>query len=227
MADRCIDLIQLEKPSLVLDIGCGSGLSGKTLRKRGHIWIGIDIALSMLRLAFEQGSEDLVLADIGENLRWKPGAFDAAISVSALQWLCNAETSEQEPWKRLITFFKWLYSALSLGGKAALQFYPRDDEQMELIKKAALHCGFKGGVITDNPKSVHNKKYYLLIWSGATEYILPEGIEYYSENGRRRRSPQKIKARDWVRRKKERMRRRGKDVKRDSKYTGRKRQDAL
>jgi 18S rRNA (guanine1575-N7)-methyltransferase len=35
-------------PPLILDVGCGSGLSGEILSEEGHLWIGMDIAPSML-----------------------------------------------------------------------------------------------------------------------------------------------------------------------------------
>jgi 18S rRNA (guanine1575-N7)-methyltransferase len=35
-------------PSFILDVGCGSGLSGEILTEEGHIWVGMDIAPSML-----------------------------------------------------------------------------------------------------------------------------------------------------------------------------------
>lgn len=74
MAQRCLELIgvpDLEeetdaKPQLVLDIGCGSGLSGEVISSFGHQWIGVDISQSMLQIARDRESEgDLILGDIG------------------------------------------------------------------------------------------------------------------------------------------------------------------
>lgn len=50
MSERAIELLELEgeEPRLILDIGCGSGLSGEALDDAGHIWIGLDISTSML-----------------------------------------------------------------------------------------------------------------------------------------------------------------------------------
>lgn len=36
------------QPAFLLDIGCGSGLSGEILDDEGYIWAGVDIAPSML-----------------------------------------------------------------------------------------------------------------------------------------------------------------------------------
>ena len=36
---------------MILDIGCGSGLSGEIIKDWGHIYWGIDISKSMLEIA--------------------------------------------------------------------------------------------------------------------------------------------------------------------------------
>lgn len=45
----------------------------------------------MLGIASEREVEgDLLLQDLGQGLPLRPGMFDGAISISAVQWLCNA-----------------------------------------------------------------------------------------------------------------------------------------
>lgn len=50
MTERCIELLEIPDgdPRLILDIGCGSGLSGECLDENGHVWVGLDISQSML-----------------------------------------------------------------------------------------------------------------------------------------------------------------------------------
>lgn len=55
---------------------------------------------------------DLVLADMGQGCPFKAGSFDGAISISALQWLCNADKSSHKPVQRLYKFFSSLYACL-------------------------------------------------------------------------------------------------------------------
>ena len=55
---------------------------------------------------------DLILCDMGEGCPFQPGAFDAAISISALQWLCNKDKSSHNPVQRMYKFFSSLYSCL-------------------------------------------------------------------------------------------------------------------
>ena len=56
ITERAMELLKLspDKPSLVLDVGCGSGLSGKSLEEAGHVWIGCDVSRDMLTVANER-----------------------------------------------------------------------------------------------------------------------------------------------------------------------------
>ena len=55
---------------------------------------------------------DLLLGDLGQGVPFRAGAFDGALSISALQWLCNADKSSHNPAKRLYQFFSTLYASL-------------------------------------------------------------------------------------------------------------------
>ena len=44
---------------------------------------------------------------------------------AASQWLCNADFTGANPYKRLNTFFSGLYHTLKRGAKAVLQWYVR------------------------------------------------------------------------------------------------------
>jgi len=49
MAARCVQLLNLSDNScLLLDIGCGSGLSGDVIREYGYAFVGLDISQDML-----------------------------------------------------------------------------------------------------------------------------------------------------------------------------------
>lgn len=123
MAERAIELLEIEDPetSFVLDIGCGSGISGNVLTDEGFTWIGVDISGPMLKQAkdYMEAEGDLVLADMGAGLPFIPGVFDGAISISAIQWLCHANKRNEHPERRLLDFFQSLFvcmvSPLFLG----------------------------------------------------------------------------------------------------------------
>ncbi|KAI8832204.1 S-adenosyl-L-methionine-dependent methyltransferase [Chytridium lagenaria] len=211
-----------DETCFVLDIGCGSGLSGECLEENGHIWVGVDISSHMLDAALEREVEgDLILQDIGHGVPFRPGSFDGAISISVLQWLCNADKASHEPRRRLNRFFSTLYTSLSRGARAVFQFYPENESQCDLILTAALRCGFTGGLVVDYPNSAKAKKYYL------ASPAVPQGVEYAGRQRNRQRKrggKEEASKKDYVLHKKELNRMRGKaSVPADSKYTARKR----
>ena len=256
---RVLEMLDLPKehPCLILDVGCGSGLSGEVLTDEGHYWIGCDISKSMLEVAREKDCDggDVLESDMGQGLPFRPGMFDGVVSISALQWLCYADTSEQDPKLRLNRFFSSLYSVLKRDAKAILQFYPENSEQAVLIATSASRVGFAGGIVIDYPNSSKSKKYYLCL-SFERTYKVPKALGtheghqasinlvardsryllncskassslnliFISSNRKKgKKTKQGIKSVEWIVQKKERRRKQGKEVKSDSKFTGRKR----
>jgi cyclopropane fatty-acyl-phospholipid synthase-like methyltransferase len=94
--------------------------------EHGHEWFGTDISADMLNVARDEREVegDLCHSDMGQGLPLRQALFDGAISISAVQWLCNADTAGAEPRVRLKRFFASLYAALTRGARAVLQFYP-------------------------------------------------------------------------------------------------------
>ncbi|KAJ9517293.1 hypothetical protein QJQ45_009200 [Haematococcus lacustris] len=203
---RAVELLALPAatagvPRLLLDLGCGSGLSGQELSDMGHVWVGADISPAMLDVAVDRECEgDLLLSDLGHGLPLRAGCFDGAISISALQWLCNADRSSHDPRRRLRRFFETLYASLVRGARAVLQVYPESPAQAEMMVAAAMkvsgrgdegtageqgieakgaagaeaslyRCGFSGGLVVDFPHSTRAKKYFLVLMVGTTSYL--------------------------------------------------------
>ena len=165
---------------------------------------------------------DLILGDMGHGLGFRPGSFDGAISISALQWLCNADTTGADPRARLRRLFSSLYSVLRIGARAIFQFYPENASQIEIILNIALKVGFNGGMVVDFPKTPRRKKYFLILMVGHAP--LPVGKDDATFRQTRHKRKKNIKDRAWVLRKKELRRKRGfGDVPQDTKYTARKR----
>ena len=241
MTNRALSLLGLTSPSYILDIGCGSGLSGEILSSvptsegGPHIWIGMDIAASMLDVALQRDVEgDLLLSDIGQGVPFRAGSFDAAISISAVQWLCNAESSDTSPQGRLSRFFNGLYASLRREGRAVCQFYPKNEAQRTMVSMAAIKAGFGAGILEDGAGTKNAKVYLVLsVGGGAIEGVV-EGMEGVDVEQRSRKKGERrlmqetaVKgSRQWILKKKEQMERKGKIVKKDSKYTGRKRRTA-
>ena len=193
----------------------------------------MDISASMLDIALQRDVEgDLLLADIGQGVPFRAGTFDAAISISAIQWLCNAESSDTSPQGRLARFFNGLYASLRRGGRAVCQFYPKNEMQKSMVSAAAIKAGFGAGLLEDGAGTKNVKVYLVLsVGGGAIEGVV-EGMEGVDVEERVRRKGEARKRgeevgkkgrKQWILSKKEQMERKGKVVKKDSKFTGRKR----
>ncbi|KAI8896711.1 methyltransferase WBSCR22 [Globomyces pollinis-pini] len=238
MSYRAVELLNLpeDKACFILDIGCGSGLSGEVLEEEQHIWVGMDISPSMLEVARERDVEgDLFLQDIGQGMGFRPGTFDACMSISVIQWLCNADKQSHVPKKRLNRFFTTLFTALAKGARAVFQFYPENPDQMEMIVSSAMKAGFSGGIVVDYPNSAKAKKYFLCLFAGVpnAQVELPKGLDHENSGNinysgsimreRRSKSRKVVKDKNWVLKKKESRRNKGLETAKDSKYTARKR----
>ena len=70
---------------------------------------------------------------------------------------------------RLHRFFQSLYKCLRRGARAALQFYPQNADQLQLITASAMRAGFGGGLVIDFPHSSKAKKYFLVLLAGPPE----------------------------------------------------------
>lgn len=101
LSSRAYELLELpeDEPCVILDVGCGSGLSGEVLSENGHQWIGLDISKDMLSKSsskkvknkiiffiylgvakeYNDAEGDLLLMDMGCGLPFKPGVFDGVI----------------------------------------------------------------------------------------------------------------------------------------------------
>ncbi|KAL9633925.1 MAG: hypothetical protein Q9164_004408 [Protoblastenia rupestris] len=238
MTHRALSLLSLSSPSLILDVGCGSGLSGSILSSipasQGgpHMWFGMDISASMLDIALQRDVEgDLLLSDIGQGVPFRAGIFDAAISISAVQWLCNAESSDTNPQGRLARFFSGLYASLRRGGRAVCQFYPKNELQKSMVSSAAMKAGFGAGLLEDGAGTKNAKAYLVLTvgggeLKGGIEGVVDgmEGVDVLERRkGDKKRGEERKGSKGWIMEKKAKMERKGKVVKHGSKYSGRKR----
>lgn len=174
-------------------------------------------------------------------------------SVSALQWLFYNDKKDHRSAQRLNVFFTSLYRCLRRGARAALQIYPENAEQLELLTAVASRCGFTGGLVVDFPNSTKAKKYFLCLFAGtdpgattlpkargttaaaagagddaAADGTVPyESRRMVKKHKGSKMSRTSVKNRSWITAKKESMRARGQETRPDSKYTGRKRSGAV
>jgi 18S rRNA (guanine1575-N7)-methyltransferase len=110
-----------------------------------------------------------------------------------------------------------------------------------LISECAAKVGFAGGVVVDYPNSAKAKKHYLVL-SFDRSYKAPKGlsdaallysgdqqnqvrVDRTTKKGKIHRKKKGVKTKEWIVQKKDTQRRQGKDVRPDTRFTGRKRKD--
>jgi hypothetical protein len=115
----------------------------------------------MLRLAAatDACAGRVALSDMAQGLPTRAAAFDAAISVSAVQWLCAAKRPEEA----VARFFAALGQAMRPGTCAVLQVYTEDDAQTALLLHSASAAGFDAGFFVDFPHNSSAKKYFVCL----------------------------------------------------------------
>lgn len=167
---------------LLLDAGCGSGLSGSILRRHGYEFIGFDLSEDMLTIArfANQSVTDCVRSDMGHGFPTRSNLFSGAVSISALQWLCNSTSNNTDillendstirfnlktkQYQPLMRFFRSLREVLLPGAGAVCQLYPRNAMDCRVISNAAVLSGFPSAtLIVDCPHNNKSKKLFLCL----------------------------------------------------------------
>ena len=72
---------------------------------------------------------DVLRNDMGHGVPFRPGVFDGCVSISAVQWLCNADNSAHVPQRRLKKFFTQLYKCLKRAPRRFCKFIPTDRDK--------------------------------------------------------------------------------------------------
>ncbi|KAI3841368.1 hypothetical protein MKW98_007849 [Papaver atlanticum] len=136
LSERILELLVLpgdDVPLLLLDIGCGSGLSGETLSESGNQWIGLDISDSML--------SEMMLRCSG--MTWDSW-MELLMVILASQW-CRP-------------VLKWHNFIAGHFLDHYISVYPERNDQLELILGFAKRAGFAVGVVVDFSPQEDGKK---------------------------------------------------------------------
>lgn len=84
-----LNYVKIPKDSLVLDVGCGSGISSEIVKSSKVI--GIDPSIELLKLAKEN-----VICAYAEDIPFKDKTFDIVISLTAIQNFSDIKKSLEE-----------------------------------------------------------------------------------------------------------------------------------
>ncbi|MDP3881305.1 MAG: methyltransferase domain-containing protein [Nanoarchaeota archaeon] len=155
IAYSIISYLPLEEGNKILDIGCGPGHTLEVYDAEGLKVEGIDILPKMLERAKEKGFK-VVQGDMKDlKTLFKAKKFDAVVSASALQWV-----KEKEDIK---TVAEGIYYILKSKGKAAIQFYPKSEEELNEIRKIFDKAGFESQLIIENRDNPRKRTIFMIL----------------------------------------------------------------
>lgn len=158
---RALELLEIKKSSLILDLGCGPGFSSIYLKELGYNVVALDLIYDFLRF-YEIKELNPICADM-RFLPSRPNTFNAIISISALQWVYR-ELNNKEMRKQLIILTKSIENILKVKAKAIFQFYPKNDKIMKEIGRIFdNNTKFEGNFIIDNPNNPKKRKIFLFL----------------------------------------------------------------
>lgn len=157
-----------EKPYLIADLGCGTGFSSEILVEKGYRVIGIDILMDMLSKAkikkksFDNEKEfELILADIN-HLPIKQASIDHIISISSYNFIIHGKDHFRDLSKTINSTARHLRKILKSNGRIVIEFYPKDDRELNVFSSSFKDNGFDGFVIKKDPNQKSGQTFLIL-----------------------------------------------------------------
>jgi SAM-dependent methyltransferase len=157
-----------EKNYLIADLGCGTGFSSEILVENGHRVIGIDILKDMISKAkikkgfLKRGRElELILADIN-HLPIRLASIDHMISVSAYNFITHGKKLSGNISKTTNNTAKYLKKILKTNGRIVIEFYPKDEKELNYFISAFKDNGFDGFMVKKDPNQKTGQTFLLL-----------------------------------------------------------------
>ncbi|UYV37977.1 methyltransferase domain-containing protein [Rhodobacteraceae bacterium D3-12] len=155
----------------VVDLGCGNGAMGPSLRERfaGHGIVGVDASPAMLGKAGESGAYDRL--DEADIAGWETKRAGLIYSNAALHWLGDHEA-----------LFPKLVGMLAKGGTLAVQMPHQNNAPSHRLWVSLAEELFPGRVDTESGPGVMTPPRYFHLLSGLGQFALWE-TEYYQVLG--------------------------------------------
>jgi len=153
---------------ITVDLGCGSGFSSEILVDSGHRVIGIDILIDMLskakskkKISENKKNLELILANIN-YLPLRKASINHIISISAYNFIIYGSETIRDKFKTVNNTAMYLKKILKPKGRIIIEFYPKDEKELELFKSSFNNNGFDGFIIKKNPNQKAGQTYLLL-----------------------------------------------------------------
>jgi len=157
-----------EKKCLIADLGCGTGFSSEILVEKGNRVIGIDILIDMLSKAKtkknflkKEKELELILADIN-FLPLKQTSLDHIISISAYNFIIHGKKLISDRSKTITNTARYLKEVLKPNGRIVIEFYPKNEKELNIFMSSFKDNGFNGFMIQKDPNQKSGQTFLLL-----------------------------------------------------------------
>ena len=104
---------------------------------------------------------ELILADIN-HLPLRKASINHFISISAYNFIIYGTETIQDKFKAVNNTAIYLKKVLKPKGRIIIEFYPKDDNELELFTSSFNNNGFDGFMIKKNPDQKAGQTYLLL-----------------------------------------------------------------
>ena len=156
------------KKCLIADLGCGTGFSSEILVENGHRVIGIEILMDMLSKAKtrkkflkKEKELELILADIN-FLPLKQASIHHIVSISAYNFIIHGKDLASDITKTLNNTAKYLKKVLKPNGRIVIEFYPKDEKELNTFISSFKDNSFDGFMIKKDPNQKSGQTFILL-----------------------------------------------------------------
>ena len=178
---RCAQLADLKnsassssKEPLVLDLGCGSGLSMTAAKVNGASFVvGFDLSSAMLDLVDRKSCGDVIRLDLRQKLPFRKEVFDASVSVGAIHFLQEdkpALTQMLSEVRRVSTRPDSPFVSQLFPGKIHGEETPENEVkslQPYLTAAREVHAEVNTAICLDCTHHTNKRRCYLQIGAGA------------------------------------------------------------
>ena len=155
IAQSIMGYLSIGEGSKILVLGCGPGFTLEFYDSYGIEVIRIDVLPQMLKHSKEKGFQ-VIQGDMKDlKALFKAKKFDAVVSASALQWV-----KEKEDIKAVA---EGIHHILKSNGKAAIQFYPKSESELNQARRIFDLSGFESQIIIENRNNPKKRTIFLIL----------------------------------------------------------------
>ena len=114
--DAVVRVLRHHEPRTLLDLGCGTGLLTRRIRRAlpGASVVGCDFSYGMLRQAGEHGHGNAWVQGDATRLPFREGCFDTIVSTEAFHWFPDQPAAVAECFRVLVAGGRLLVALVNL-----------------------------------------------------------------------------------------------------------------